>query len=262
MKIAGESYESISRAGGGIRSSARALARGARRARCCAVARAGRRDARPRDDDVRRQVRLRAVGGRRGARDSPRRRCCGPRRAADPHDRAARARRPRRIRRRRLDGGGRGDAARTSLRAGDAARSTSTSRPSRSATSTCGGWGSWRPSTGWSCAPTSSSSTATTPSAVAVECGARSVDHLSCLPPTRSAGSPRPRRRRAAAGRGVRRRRAPRARSRARRRGAICRARHRPQPRHVADRLAAVDHRARRPAATAGRCSRRCWRAR
>ena len=71
MKVAGAGYEEITRAGGGIRSSARALAgatdeRGARPG-----AGAGRRDARARHDDVRVEVRLRPVARGRAARAAP-----------------------------------------------------------------------------------------------------------------------------------------------------------------------------------------------
>ena len=70
---------------------------------------------------------------------------------------------------------------------------------------------------------------------VAIELGARSVDHLACLPDERGASArPVRDRRGAAARRRVPRRRAPGSRARARRRGGDLRARHRPEPRHLA----------------------------
>ena len=111
-----------------------------------------RRDARPRDDDVRGQDRLRALARGRAAGGPP-----GPRAGRRPRDRAVRARGPGRVRRRELDGRGRRrwPPRRTSM------RSTSTSSRSPSATRTSSGSARSPGARACRCARTWSSSTPT-----------------------------------------------------------------------------------------------------
>ena len=156
MKIAGESYEAISRAGGGIRSSARALAAAS-------------------DEQVLAQSRAlademlahgtTAFEGKCGyglsVEGELRSLRLGAELGADRMTALLAHVDPGRIRRRWLDGGGRADAAaRGGCGRGDRARHLRRER-SRSRTRTCGGWLCWRPNTGWTCGPTSSSSTTT-----------------------------------------------------------------------------------------------------
>ena len=68
LKVAGTPYAEIARQGGGIRSSAAALETTSDDAVLDAVTRASRGDAAPRNDDLRVQERLRALGRRRAAR--------------------------------------------------------------------------------------------------------------------------------------------------------------------------------------------------
>ena len=117
MKVTGVPYEEIARGGGGIRASARALAE-ATDDEVLAQARAlARRDARrtaPRPSSARAATGCRVDGRAARAAAGRAARRGGP--AADHLHRAARPRGPRRLRRRRLDGRGRGDAARASCR--------------------------------------------------------------------------------------------------------------------------------------------------
>ena len=144
QKLTGVPYEEISRAGGGIKSSARALASMTDEQVLAQATALAVRDARHGDDDVRVQVRLRALTrGRAASVDAG----AGARRAGradDAVDGVAGALDPRRIRRRLVDGGRRGDDA-----GGAGARDRDRARHLRRVDRvrvgpTSSGWARWR----------------------------------------------------------------------------------------------------------------------